>query len=445
MNILRIILFAAAIGGLLGGPAPAVAQDWLYTFREGDTFWSLCIKYSNKRGCWIELGKHNNISNGRAVQPGQIIRFPLVWLSSRPVVGRVVDVQGEVSYDEKSSGAEVPLRAGQPLLLGSRIVSGQGSSRITLGTGSQLLIRSHSDLQLNSLSTSGESGQAAELVLDKGDVDVEVKPHSATSFKIKTPAAIAAVRGTHYRVSSFEDDGAVTRSEVLAGAVEVTGVGATLVPAGFGVKAQQDKALGVPRELLPPPALQHKRVDAPLPIDIHWRADPGAVSWHVDLQHEGQLHTSYAVEDPQTTLSGLEEACYRLVVRAVDAEGFNGFESELPVCLVSRLPAPIDIVVSKSVESMQSYSVAWSSVPAAREYRVEVAKDSSFGTLYTSQMVTGPAADIIVPNLERFSVRVIALDEYSNDGESSAVVNYIKPDYITPAVAAAIFLLMFFL
>ena len=107
-----------------------------------------------------------------------------------------------------------------------------------------------------------------------------------------------------------------------------------------------------------------------------------------------------------------------------------------------RLPAPVDVVVRKSVKSTQSYSIAWSSVPGAREYRVEVAKDRSFGTVYTSQVVTGPMADIIVPDLERFSVRVIAVDEYANDGESSAVVNFTKPDYMKPAVAAAIFLLI---
>ena len=212
MNV-RIILYTGLMAWALVLPSRVLAQDWIIRFHAGDTLWDLCIKYSNKRGCWIELGKYNNISDERTIQPGEEIRFPRAWLTSMPEVGQVESVSGDVRYEEKSRGAGVPLVVGQSLLLGSRIVSGDGRAQISLGNNSALLIRPDSELDLDSFSTGQGPGQVAELSLASGEVEVAVKPDSDSRFQIKTPAAIAAVRGTRYRVSSLSE---ATRSEVLA-------------------------------------------------------------------------------------------------------------------------------------------------------------------------------------------------------------------------------------
>lgn len=447
MNV-RTILSTAVMAWTLALPAPALAQDWIVRFRPGDTLWDLCIKYSNKRGCWIELGKYNNVSDDRTIRPGEEIRFPKAWLTDMPVVGQVESVSGDVLYEEKSRGAGIPLVAGQSLLLGSRIVTGQGTAQITLGYNSALLLRPDSELNLDSFSTGRGAGQAAELSLDAGDVEVEVKPDSESRFQIKTPAAIAAVRGTRYRVSSLSGGSASTRSEVLAGAVEVSGVGATLVPAGFGLLARQGQAPGKPRKLLPPPVFQSKRLDVPLPAVVQWQAHPAAVSWQLDLrlgEEGGELAATYALTEPEIALTGLSEACYRLVLRGVDAAGFNGLESQLPVCVVASLPAPTDISIDRFEDTPARYQVAWSAVAGASQYRLEVATDEGFGTVISSQEVTQLRAEITPGDVDRFSVRVSAIDEYANMGVPSRTEDHVRPNYIYPVALTAVFLFIILL
>jgi len=246
-------------------------------------------------------------------------------------------VQDEISYDSRNSGNTIPLSVGQPLLLGSRITCGDGTATIVLGNYSRMLLRPGCDLEISTMSTGAAPGQAAELELGKGDAEVEVKPRSR--FEIRTPSAVAAVRGTEYRLSV---DGDSTRSEVLAGSVAVAADKTVLLPPGFGLLARQDEALGEPRPLLPPPGLapeyRKRRVDSTLPFVFEWENHPEAVAWQVDVHTPGALVgryvTSYRVTRPTIELVGLEPRCYRLSVRAIDAEGFNGMESRVPLCIV---------------------------------------------------------------------------------------------------------------
>ena len=57
--------------------SPALAQDWLYKARPGDTIWDLCLEYTARSGCWKELARYNNIADDRAIPPGEEIRIPI--------------------------------------------------------------------------------------------------------------------------------------------------------------------------------------------------------------------------------------------------------------------------------------------------------------------------------------------------------------------------------
>lgn len=317
------------------GSRQATAQDWIYATQPGDTLWDLCLEYTAKRGCWKELGTYNNISGDRIVQPGTEIRIPLDWLLELPIVGTVLSVQGEVQYQEQSGGKLVPLVPGQTLVLGSLINSRAGNASIILNDHSELLLRPDSVLELSSMSTGTGLRQSSELDLDRGEVEVKVKPGARSRFEIHTPSAIAAVRGTEYRVASLRRD-AGTRSEVLKGEVAVEAGTTVEVPAGYGLKAKKDEVPGEPRELPAAPVFAQARVDSPLPLSVHWTNEQGVVSWHLDLYSQaapGELLATYRTADPELVFTELGEGCYRLVARGIDSEGFNGLESELPLCV----------------------------------------------------------------------------------------------------------------
>ena len=322
-------------------PRLTYAQDWIYSTQPGDTLWDLCIEYTAKRGCWIELGNLNNITNGRTLQPGTDIRIPVAWLLQVPIVGTVVSVQGEAYYQVQHGSRPEPLVAGQNLALGGEITTRAGTARIALGNHSEFLLRPNSVLELSSMNSASGTPPASELQLDRGEIEVEVQPDSKSRFEIHTPSAIAAVRGTSYRVASQDRD--ATRSEVLTGTVAVSADATVEVPAGFGLKAIQGKNLGTPKKLPPAPVFTQTRVDSPLPLVIHWARGPDVVAWQLDLysqQNSSELLGTYRTTDPELRFDALTEGCYRVVARAVDTEGFNGLESELPFCVEPAVEEP---------------------------------------------------------------------------------------------------------
>lgn len=323
-------------------PSPAMSGDLIYYTQKGDTLWDLCIQHSSKRGCWLELGKLNHIPNDRAIPVGTPIRFPLAWLINTPVVGVVTSSQGEAFYDRRDTGEQAALSSGDDIHLGAKLITGAGSIRFRLGERGELLLRANSELLIDSMTSSGEK-TAAELQLNQGDIEVEVTPGRGSRFEIKTPAAIAAVRGTRFRVNSNSDQ--TMRSEVLHGAVAVESSSSITVPAGFGLAAKKGEPLLKPRKLPPAPALPSLPINSPLPVTITWSTQPDAIAWQVDListDSSEELLQSVHSTSPQLTFSSLDEGCYIVAVRATDNAGFNGLDATQSLCIVPPPPPPIE-------------------------------------------------------------------------------------------------------
>ena len=75
---------ALAFTALISVAVPnAQADDWIVFAQEGDTLWDLCLKYTNKRGCWIELGKYNAISNDRAILSSRYLVTSIIFRLAR--------------------------------------------------------------------------------------------------------------------------------------------------------------------------------------------------------------------------------------------------------------------------------------------------------------------------------------------------------------------------
>jgi len=331
MKTIRLCFYLATLVALLTS-RPVLAQDWIYEAQPGDTLWDLCLEYTAKRGCWLELGKYNDIANAKRIQPGTEIRVPIAWLLEVPVVGTVLGVQGEVRYQEQDGSNPIPLLEGEQLVLGSVITSLGGTARITLGDYSEVFIRPQSVLELNRVKTKAGQGGKTEISLDRGNVEVSVQPDTRSRFEVHTPSAIAAVRGTRYRVANASTDS--TRGEVLEGKVAIVAGSSVDVPAGFGLLAQRGVELGEPRKLLDPPEFEVPALNGPTPLLVQWDLDPLAVSWQLDIYaSSGALIVSEQSTDNRYQITDLPLGCYRLLARGIDAEGFNGLDAELPVCV----------------------------------------------------------------------------------------------------------------
>jgi len=428
----------AAVVAALSCPS-AVAQDWLYQTREGDNLWDLCIRHTNKQGCWQELGDYNKISNDRAIPIGTTLRIPVAWLINVPSIGRATSVNGDVMYDQRNSGDLVPLTTGQEVHLGSRLVSSGGSAAVVLGNHSQILVRPGASLLLKSLTGPGVVPAEAEIELNTGEIDAKVIPGRESRFEVTTPAAIAAVRGTGFRLG-VSDTATSLRGEVLEGEVAIRSQSEQSVPAGFGVIAEAGKPVPKPVELLPPPRYAQLAANLPRSGELAWEPHAEASSWIVDIftgSGSKQLLSTHPVAEPMIALSLQPAGCYRFSVRAVDSQSLQGLNSETTACTHDPLPAPSGV----SAESVgdDQWQVTWNLVEEADSY-VVTAVDTTSSEAVLTLTTTDTSLSFEAPEHQSLAISVAAMGDAGISGTASAPV-VAEPRSIWPAVlAAAVFL-----
>jgi hypothetical protein len=168
-----------------------------------------------------------------------------------------------------------------------------------------------------------------------------------------------------------------------------------------------------------------------LPADVSWSANPGASAWQLDLAASGASGVplqSYRVEAPEQVFTDLDEACYSLTVRAVDSDGFKGFDAERPLCIVARLSPVSELTLASVDPEAGSHRLRWSPVDRANRYRVEIAADAAFASLLDTRETRATELAITRPPVESFHVRVIALDTAGNESPVVASRSYRPPE-----------------
>ena len=334
----RLILAAALVFGL---PAAALAQsatvlpapaaDIEYAARDRDTVIGIARRYlieGQRHEVQRALWEHNKLRDKDRIVPGQIIRIPENWLKEDANAIQLAHVEGEVT----SKGQ--PLQPGAKLAPGDDFKTGaNGYVVIKLADGSTLNLQPGSDMAIDGVRKSPLAPAAdAQFTLKNGRVEATVAKRKAggARFEVRTPIAVAAVRGTKFRVVA-DDEKKAALSEVLEGAVQVndTGnVGSVSVLDGFGTRVNEGQAPLPPRALLPAPRLWTGiRLWVRRPVRLNFTRLPGALQYRVlvarrpdfaDVISE-RILTSNSIELPD-----LENGPYFLKVRGIDDLGLEG-------------------------------------------------------------------------------------------------------------------------
>ena len=193
---------------MLSGAA-TLAADWVYTVRPGDNLRDLGETHLSSMKYWNPLLQHNGISDPRQISPGSRLKFPVAWMKRQPAGATVVQLRGEVLLVSAADGNTRPLTVNTRLYSGDLVRTGpNGNLSIRFADGSELLVLSDSEVIMDSLSAYGTTGMVDTRVrLQGGRVDTRVEPGQGpgSRYQIITPAAVAAVRGTEFRVSADTD------------------------------------------------------------------------------------------------------------------------------------------------------------------------------------------------------------------------------------------------
>ena len=357
----------------------ANAGDWQYSVRPGDTIWSLCAEYTAYPNCWRELPAYNKIAEPRALAIGERLKVPSRWLKQAPAAATVLFSFGEVYFGSKDQ--QKPLQSKLELGIGERVVTLRGSATLQFVDGSLLTMSEFSEITLDAVSAFKQSRSTSIRVsVPRGEVGIRVPARTPrTRFEVTTPSAVAAVRGTRFRVNS-EQSGLSTRGEVLEGSVALSAAGSSAaIEAGFGSKAAAGAPPIDPVQLLAAPRWNLSCTD---PGYAEWFGSPRSVGYKLVLLEDDasvdRILATRNVTDTNYTFLNIDSKCYQLRVNAIDGQGFNGLESQRRFCYDLQLGAP---QLTALRWQRGELSADWSDVLYAQRYRVEIASDNNFTEL----------------------------------------------------------------
>jgi hypothetical protein len=433
---------------LAWNPVHAETQDWVYTVRPGDNIWDLTERYCVSVRHWKRIQRLNNVRLDRQIPPGTKLRFPLDILKYQPATALVTQVQGTAQLIRTGGKPAVPLVAKTALRSGDRIVTATGANvTLQFADGSELLVLEDSEVVMDTLSAWSTTGMVDTRVrLQGGRVDTRVKPGQGpgSRYHIITPAAVAAVRGTRFRVAADKQQ-PLSRSEVTAGTVNVGAAGSSQdIPAGFGLVSESGKPPQPPRQLLPAPDLAATAtLYRSLPLQFSWSPLPGAQGYRLQIAPNQKFETlivDKSAGQPGVQWADLPDGRYALRVRGIDDVGLEGLDAVGVFEVDARPFAPLPTGMGGGTlirESTPGFS--WEAVEGVKSYRFELARDAAF-----TQMVTRRQTDSAGTGLTEalqpggYHWRVASVDPDGDQGPFSQTQHFsFRPPLAAPASVEA--------
>ncbi len=369
------------------------APEWIYSVRPKDTLIHFAKRYLVNPQDWRILQQLNQIQNPYRIPIATKLRVPLSLVKQSPAQAIVVAAVGDV-YQLSADQSRHSVAVGQQLGMGLELQTAAKSTlQIQFADGSVVTMQPNSTLKLDALSMYGGGGMVdTKLRLQQGGVAIKANPQHVpgNAMQIFTPTAVAAVRGTDFRLST---ESKTTRQETLQGKVGLLAAGQEVqVNKGFGSLSTDGQAPTAPVPLLAAPDTSKlpTQFDS-LPVQFEMPTQLRVVGW-VGSVHQvsstEDLSTENKTSGSQLTFNDLPDGQYVLKVRAKDPLGFEGYDAGHQFTLNAQPFSPATAYPkASSIISDSHPSLRWSHVQEASAYRVELAKDAQFKQQLVSQKV----------------------------------------------------------
>jgi hypothetical protein len=195
------------------------------------------------------MGRMRGIVGTTAVVTASVLLLPIIALAQATKAGVVTTLQGSATVARSTAPQPAPLRFKDEVFVEDRIVTGESSTvRILLGGKAVITVRERSTLTIS------ETATTATVSVDAGKIALAVakdRMKPGESVEIKTPNAVAGVRGTVV-IAEVTGEGAAVNSRftLLTGIVDVTMLDwQTGEPSGLPVTLRPLQGIGVTHQL----------------------------------------------------------------------------------------------------------------------------------------------------------------------------------------------------
>lgn len=234
-----------------------------YRLKRGDSLYSLSQRYFAPRTAYLTVQRMNRIANPYAIPPGTVVKIPVSLLRATPLDAQLAAFQGSVRIER--DGTAVTPTVGMPITPGQIVQTGEvGFLTLALSNGSRITLPSNSRVRILHMRRFLLTGSTDfDFALDQGRAQTKVTPvkDSNSRFRLRTPIAVSAVRGTEFRIG-YDPKQGPSLTEVIEGgvAVDVKAGSGALVSRGFGATASADGRVETEKLLAAPAVLKPGRL-----------------------------------------------------------------------------------------------------------------------------------------------------------------------------------------
>ena len=429
MNGFLIILFTFSLY------SEVCAQDWVYSARPGDNLWNISAKFLKEGTRYTSrLQQLNGIQEPTKIPPGTRIRIPIKWLKYQPVPALVLETQGKCEGISSAKGRH-DLTPGQQLHTGDAVLTGENSSMtLQFADGSKLLVQAQTEIVLDTVSAYAKTGMVdTRLRLRSGYVDTGVKPKKGpgSRYEISTPTAVAAVRGTEFRVSA-EAESDLMRSEVIEGRVRVKSRGVNrTVKSGFGVYVKPgNKPSKAIKLLLPPDTSSLSDRLQYFPLRYTWPKLEDASKYRIQVAPSSlfnKLLVDQITSQPNVDFSDLADGEYALRVRGIDDFGLEGLNAVKQFTVDARPEAPMPLNPKNNGNVYDPQPRFWWSKPEGiSRFHFQLAADNEFKHLFADRRNLDESE--LIPDqplaIGQYFWRVSSLDDTNDEGPFTPIQTF---------------------
>ncbi len=433
MTVSLMLIGCLTLGAASANPTVEV------TISKGDRLVNIVERYLENPRRWPEIARINHLRNPDLIYPGRKLIIPVDLLKRLPLNGQVTYLKGEVLLYDQGAKKWEPLHLGEHIAQGGWVSTGEQSElEMVFEDGDVLFLKSNTQISLISAEKRGLLHRFYKIKQEIGNTFSRIRKivGQEPRYEIQTPAAVAAVRGTEFRIAVDLEQ--TTRCEVLEGVVGLGNrEGRVAVKEMEGTVVRKGAPPLAPGRLLPPPAWRAlKEHYNKLPLALEYEEVTGASKYRVIISKDEAARDAIrdVVLSPEEPLlvEGLEDGTYFLSSLSINAVGLEGPSSAVvPLKIRTNPVAPFIQMPEHEGEYMERrLNFRWLKVRDAEKYHFQLAEDPEFQKIRMEQKDL-TATEYTTASLDYqgyyFRVRSIAADGYEGAWSDSLPFKVVQP------------------